>query len=349
MRDILPVVLLVGCSTVPPAPRSAQIGSAPPLAVGLAAASTPAQGPHYTATSELLPPTDYRSWTFLTSGFAMAYGPAARILTEANVKAMDNVYVNRTAYDAFLQTGSWPEGTMFVLEVRTAEGTGSIVSGGHFQTTLSALEVHIKDSQRFAGGSGFFEFAIDAHGPTAPAKLLPRAQACYDCHTKHGAVGDTFTQFYPTLFPVARAKGTVRADFVGIPATGDDLMAAFASGGWPAAHKLLDVTAARWPDANLVREAPLNTTAYRLLMAGKQPEALALFEYVTGRYPASANAWDSLSEAYESAGRIADAAAATDRGLSALAADPRLAAPRRAPLSTSLRERKARMEGKAGK
>lgn len=349
MRDILLVVLLAGCSTVPPAPRSAQLGSTPPLAAVPATASAPAPGPHYTADGELLPPTDYRSWTFLTSGFAMAYGPAARAMAEANVKAMDNVYVNRTAYDAFLQTGSWPEGTMFVLEVRTAEGTGSIVDGGHFQTTLSALEVHIKDSQRFAGGSGFFAFATDAHGPTAPAKLLPRAQACYDCHTKHGAVRDTFTQFYPTLFPVARAKGTVRADFVGIPATGDDLMAAFASGGWPTAHKLLDVTAARWPDANVVREASLNTTGYGLLMAGKQPEALALFEYVTGRYPASANAWDSLSEAYENAGRIADAATATDRGLSALAADPRLAASRRAPLATALRERKARLGRKAGK
>ena len=92
----------------------------------------------------------------------------------------------------------------------------------------------------------------------------------------------------------------------------------------------------------------MNGVGYRLLGAGKKAEAITVFEQVTQRYPGSANAWDSLSEAQEAAGRTADALAATAKGLDALATDKALAAPRRDLIEKSLRERKARLE-KGGK
>ncbi|HTE49274.1 MAG TPA: cytochrome P460 family protein [Kofleriaceae bacterium] len=249
----------------------------------------------------------------------------------------------RAAHAAFMKSGTWPDGTVFVLEVRAAEGTGSIVDGGHFQAELAAIEVHVLDSKRFEGGSGFFAFPIDASGPTGPASPLPSANACRDCHDKHGAVGNTFTQFYPTAFPVARARGTVRADFVGIPATPADLVAEIEAHGWPAGERLVDHTTRRWPSANLAREAALNSAGYRLSSAGKQPLAIGLFEYVTRKFPASANAWDSLSEAYEQAGRAEDARAAVTHGLRALAADRAMAPARRDGIGRALRDRQARL------
>jgi hypothetical protein len=183
---------------------------APPVPVADASA------PRYTAAGELLPPTDYRTWIFLTSGYGMSYGPAAA----SAPRLYDNVYVRRASYEQFLVTGSWPEQTMFVLEIRAAESEGSINHGGQFQTDLAAVEAEVKDSRRFAGGWGFFSFESDANGPTRPAAVLPGDASCYACHAKNAAVENTFTQFYPTLLPVARAKGTLRPDFVRMPSPG---------------------------------------------------------------------------------------------------------------------------------
>jgi hypothetical protein len=45
-----------------------------------------------------------------------------------------NVFVNPEAYKGFLQTGTWPDKTMLVLEARMAGSKGSINKNGHFQT-----------------------------------------------------------------------------------------------------------------------------------------------------------------------------------------------------------------------
>lgn len=273
----------------------------------------------------------------------MAYGPAARVLAEAGMRVLDNVYVQREAHDRFVQTGVWPEGTLFVLELRTAEGTGSIVTSGQFQTDIAGIEAALKDSRRFPGGWGYFEFASDESGPNRPAAPLPATASCYNCHAKNGAVENTFTQFYPTLFPVARAKGTVRADFVGIPPTSGELLSRIHAEGWEASERMLEHTRELWPTSNLLRERNLNVTGYRLLQAGKKAEAVSVLEYVTSRYPQSANAWDSLSEAQESAGHRSEALASVDKALGLLAKDDSLAPNRREALERALRERQARL------
>ncbi len=47
----------------------------------------------------------------------------------------DNVFVNPAAYQAFVKTGTWPDKTMLVLEVRGAQGKGSINQKGNYQGT----------------------------------------------------------------------------------------------------------------------------------------------------------------------------------------------------------------------
>src|SRR5262249_12706971 len=95
--------------------------------------------------------------------------------------------------------------------------------------------------------------------------------------------------------------------------------------------------------AELLREGALNAVGYRLAAAGKPAESIAAFEYVTRRYPESANAWDSLSEAYEKAERRDDARRAVEPGNAALAKDTVLDGDPRAQLEQSLRARAARL------
>ncbi len=67
----------------------------------------------------------------------------------------DNVFVNPESYKSFVKTGTWPDKTMLVLEVRGAQGRGSINQKGNYQSSdLMGLEVHVKDEARFPGQLG---------------------------------------------------------------------------------------------------------------------------------------------------------------------------------------------------
>jgi hypothetical protein len=172
------------------------------MLVLLLAAADGSPLPRYTPAGQLIRPDDYREWIYLSSGLGMTYGaPAA----PAALDRFDNVFVTPRAYRAFLQTGTWPDKTMFALEVRHAASKGSINNGGHYQEGVAALEIHLKDRSRFPSGWAFFAFEDTGQASAGP---LPATSKCQDCHARHGAVDQTFVQFYPTLVPVARARGT---------------------------------------------------------------------------------------------------------------------------------------------
>ncbi len=167
-----------------------------------AASGTPAYAPN----GDLLPVTNYREWIYLSSGVNMSYSAKA-----AGMTAFDNVFVNPVAYRSFLATGTWPDKTVMVVEVRAGESKGSINQHGQYQgIELIGLEVHLKDEARFAGSWAFFGF----DSPTANGKLFPRDAACYSCHAEHAAVDTTFVQFYPTLLSIAREKKTLSEAFL---------------------------------------------------------------------------------------------------------------------------------------
>jgi hypothetical protein len=161
--------------------------------------------PAYTSSGDMLPPANYREWVYLSTGLGMSY-----TAKPADAPNFDNVFVNPEAYHSFLATGTWPDKTVMVLEGREARSNGSINQSGHFQGTgITGVEVHVKDEGRFPGKWAFFDF-----GPGANGKLIPQAASCYTCHAEHGAVDNTFVQFYPTLLPIAKDKGTLSAEFL---------------------------------------------------------------------------------------------------------------------------------------
>ena len=59
----------------------------------------------------------------------------------------------------------------------------------------------------------------------------------------------------------------------------------------------------------------LNALGYRLLRGGREAEALSVFELNVRVHPRYANGWDSLGEAYVTAGRRDDAVRAFERAL----------------------------------
>lgn len=173
---------------------------------GSAAQSRPGSlsAARYTAKDELIFPSDYREWVFLTSGVNMNYSDEAIAMDHDMV---DNVFVDPQSWRTFKQTGTWPDGTVLVKEPRTGAHAGSINKSGTFQTEQRfGLEVHVKDSRRFKGGWAFF-----VHRDQRPATAIPGGAACYSCHGDHGAVETTFVQFYPTAKPIAVKAGTFDA------------------------------------------------------------------------------------------------------------------------------------------
>ena len=187
-KIVLPVLLLI--------PFSAYLEHAPASKIT----------PQYTADGQLKRPAEYRNWIYLSSGFDMSYNVDSGM---GDHHMFDNVFVNPDAYQAFEKTGTWPDKTMLVLEVRSAEGRGSINQKGNYQGASMGIEVHVKDEAHFPGKWAFFGF-----DDSETSKMTPTTATCYSCHADHGAVDTTFVQFYPTLLPIAKTKGTLSAAYL---------------------------------------------------------------------------------------------------------------------------------------
>jgi hypothetical protein len=167
----------------------------------------PSDTPAYAADGVMKLPENYREWVFLTSGLDMNYNTAAPVTGHST---FDNVFVNPSSYRAFLATGTWPDKTTFILELRGAEAHASIDKRGQSQgTVVNAVEAHVKDEPKIPGKWGFFEF-----GSGATARITARPATCYTCHEAHAAVDTTFVQFYPTLLGIAKAKATLSPEYL---------------------------------------------------------------------------------------------------------------------------------------
>jgi hypothetical protein len=145
-------------------------------------------------------PENYREWVYLSSGLGMSYTANAKPDDDPD---FDNVFTEPAAYAEFKKTGTWPDKTMLILEVRKAQSHSSINTSGHFQSDVEGIEAHVKD-QRMAGKWAFYSFGTGKSGT-----LIPTSASCYSCHEQHGVVDTTFVQFYPTLLKIAQDKGTV--------------------------------------------------------------------------------------------------------------------------------------------
>ncbi len=172
------------------------------IGLGLISATpdSPSPKPQYTKDNQLLWPDNYREWIFLSSGLGMSYSPSP-----GGTPMFTNVFVPQWAYHEFLNTGKWPDKTMFVVEDRGSETKGSIVKNGHFQSDSMGIGVEVKDETHSPDKWQYFSFDESDKSATANPK-----QGCWQCHEDHAAVEHSFVQFYPTLKPIAKKFGTYK-------------------------------------------------------------------------------------------------------------------------------------------
>jgi hypothetical protein len=297
---LLSILLLAGAGTPPPETEFA-----------------------YGADGKVKFPADYRQWVFLSSGVGMTYGPigaAARM----GPPMFDNVFVNPKSYRAFLQTGHWPDKTMFVLEVRTSESHASINKDGHFQTDIMGIEAEVKDRSAKTGEWTFYGFGDVKDPATAVGKAIGRDASCYSCHGKNTAVENTFVQFYPVLYDVAQKKKTLNAGFKELPITPVALLDLIEAKGWSAGSAALDAAAVQSTDAAVLDPSSLNMLSGHLLQAKRANDAVALLRWTAAKHPEMANLQDSLADAYLAAGDKEAARRATQLALDLAARDSSL-------------------------
>ncbi|HET9943742.1 MAG TPA: cytochrome P460 family protein [Terriglobia bacterium] len=125
----------------------------------------------------LLLPEDYRTWTVLGSA---ANAPHAK------TAGIGKIYMNPGAFREYQRNGSFPEGTVMVLESTGRSGDAI------------TLEASVKD-RRFSEGWGYFRFESAQGDLTKKTKALPEAAGCLACHRDRAATDHVFTQFYPML------------------------------------------------------------------------------------------------------------------------------------------------------
>jgi hypothetical protein len=164
----------------------------PALAAAMAAAPpVPARvQPRYTVEGALHRPADVERWILVGASLGLGYSDA----TDDGPGMFHRVYLEPGAYEHYLRTRRFRDGTMLTLSIRQPSRRVPPSRAGWTEGAFAALEVAVKDPGRFPGGWAYFDFGRDA--PTAAA--LP-PERCAQCHARHAARDNVFVQFYPQL------------------------------------------------------------------------------------------------------------------------------------------------------
>ena len=141
----------------------------------------------------LLRPEGYRDW-ILVAPFSRPHRSGVDPATRATRPSSRRVYIDPVGYREYEKTGRFPEGTLMIWE--SARGGPDTAPHPHKE---SALVASVKDSTRFDGGWGFFDFTALDGTVKARAQAVPESGACGTCHRQHAETDHVFTQFYPVL------------------------------------------------------------------------------------------------------------------------------------------------------
>lgn len=177
-----------------------------------AAAQTEGSAAHFTRDGKLILPTGFRRWVFVGAPLT----PNGLNNGKANFPEYHNVYVQAQNLDAYMKTGVFPEGTVFIKELTRLvnpmfpDGSRTEPSGrGFFNGEFNGIDATVKDSKRFAktNGWGFFTFGHHPLPYDETAAEKPAAE-CAGCHIANVAKTDmTWVQFYPILHKGQEARG----------------------------------------------------------------------------------------------------------------------------------------------
>ena len=162
------------------------------------------QEPSYDQEGRLLRPTGYEKWVVVGTSIGLGYSDGDKN-DPKNPGTFHNVYLQLEAFDHYVQTGEFPEQTVFIVtnnKSRPANTKGAVSRKGFVASPTSGLEVAVKDTKRFPDGWAYFMFhdaPEKAKPETVHAERAFDRKDCFDCHAEHGAVDNVFTQYYSVL------------------------------------------------------------------------------------------------------------------------------------------------------
>jgi len=95
------------------------------------------------------------------------------------------------AFSQYLDKGTFPEGTVFTMSFYNLDNMGQGDGTRFWAREVQAMEVSVKDSERFADGWAYFRFT----GDETEAEAFP-SETCFACHEASAETDKVFTQFY---------------------------------------------------------------------------------------------------------------------------------------------------------
>lgn len=299
--------------------------------------ATAAQGPQFTADGKLVRPEGYRRWAYVSSGLGMSYtaGPGGYV-----APMFTNVFVNPAAYEYYQAHGTWPEQTMFVLEIYGSTSHGSINKDGRYQDGFMGVEAEVKDSKRFPDKWAYFGFD---NGQKTAAAMSPSQNACWTCHEQNAAVEHSFVQFYPELLKLAYDKGTIKPTVHLTPSAGR-VGELIAEQGWAKFEPQFDEAKHRDPDAETFKEKAATDIAMQVWMTGKREDAIAFLLRAAKDFPESAMIAEGLGDGYFDLGDKAKSQEYTQKALELLPKDAAMSADLKAQIERSAKERLTRLK-----
>lgn len=161
---------------------------------------TTAVMPSYDTDGALQLPEHYLRWTLVGTSLGLSYNEEV-----PRRESFNHTLMEPTAYDHFVRTGEFREGTMLVLLVRGTEADAMPARHGRFASDVFAVELAVKDSSRVDEGWAYYDFGGGGRARTS-AQPFPKSRGCYTCHIEHAARDNVFLQFYPLL---ANAAGII--------------------------------------------------------------------------------------------------------------------------------------------
>ncbi|HEY3161603.1 MAG TPA: cytochrome P460 family protein [Vicinamibacterales bacterium] len=167
-------------------------------------ASTPVM-PRYDKDRALVLPAEYRRWILAGTSLGLSYAEGAAPAHPT----FHETLIEPTAYQHFVETGEFREGTMLVLIVHGAEEGAVPSRHGQYAAAIHGVEMAVKDHARLPEGWAYYAFG-DAPRAGASTAQPNSSGSCYACHSKNAARDNVFLQFYSLLAaaapPATRAR-----------------------------------------------------------------------------------------------------------------------------------------------
>lgn len=156
----------------------------------------PDQLPRFTETGELVRPEGWEGWVLAGTSIGLGYTEPTTLPEPGAAPGIFlNVYLQPWAYERFLATGEFPQGTMFILAGSDAVDRVDPARRGFTMGEIGLMEVHLKQEGLHETGWGFYGFGGDA----ASSPMISGEANCYSCHRDEAAHDHAFVQFYPKL------------------------------------------------------------------------------------------------------------------------------------------------------